>query len=83
MICLAGDGGTYDIGLATLYAAAERNESIPYVCYDNEIYWNTGGKRSSATPAGVSISSTPGGNTEAKEGHHGHYGCSPDLSAGS
>jgi pyruvate ferredoxin oxidoreductase beta subunit/2-oxoisovalerate ferredoxin oxidoreductase beta subunit len=52
VICLAGDGGTYDIGFATLSAAAERNEDILYICYDNEIYGNTGGQRSSATPAG-------------------------------
>ncbi|MDH3617081.1 MAG: thiamine pyrophosphate-dependent enzyme, partial [Gammaproteobacteria bacterium] len=35
VICWAGDGGTYDIGLATLSAAAERNENIIYICYDN------------------------------------------------
>jgi pyruvate/2-oxoacid:ferredoxin oxidoreductase beta subunit len=44
----AGDGGTYDIGMATLSAAAERNENFIYICYDNEIYGNTGGQRSSA-----------------------------------
>ena len=49
VICWAGDGGTYDIGLGTLSAAAERNENIIYICYDNEIYGNTGGQRSSAT----------------------------------
>jgi hypothetical protein len=49
VICVAGDGGTYDIGFATLSAAAERNEDILYICYDNEIYGNTGGQRSSAT----------------------------------
>jgi len=43
VICLAGDGGTYDIGMGTLSAAAERNEDILYICYDNEIYGNTGG----------------------------------------
>jgi len=53
VICIAGDGGTYDIGFATLSAAAERNEDILYICYDNEIYGNTGGQRSSATPAGA------------------------------
>jgi pyruvate/2-oxoacid:ferredoxin oxidoreductase beta subunit/acetolactate synthase regulatory subunit len=66
-ICWAGDGGTYDIGLATLSAAAERNEDIIYVCYDNEIYGNTGGQRSSATPAGVRTTTTPGGKAEAKK----------------
>lgn len=67
VLCLAGDGGTYDIGLATLSASAERNENILYICYDNEIYGNTGGQRSSSTPAGASTSSTPGGKPEVKK----------------
>lgn len=67
VICLAGDGGTYDIGLATLSAAAERNEDILYLCYDNEIYGNTGGQRSSATPAGAVTTNTPGGKREQKK----------------
>lgn len=67
VICWAGDGGTYDIGLATLSAAAERNENIIYVCYDNEIYGNTGGQRSSATPKGVRTTTSPGGKTETKK----------------
>ncbi len=67
VVCLAGDGGTYDIGLATLSASAERNENILYICYDNEIYGNTGGQRSSSTPAGAATSSTPSGKPEVKK----------------
>ncbi|WP_083928895.1 thiamine pyrophosphate-dependent enzyme [Geopsychrobacter electrodiphilus] len=67
VICLAGDGGTYDIGMGTLSAAAERNEDILYICYDNEIYGNTGGQRSSATPAGAATTSTPRGKQETKK----------------
>ncbi len=67
VICWAGDGGTYDIGLATLSAAAERNENIIYICYDNEIYGNTGGQRSSATPPGARTTTTPTGKREAKK----------------
>jgi len=67
VICWAGDGGTYDIGLATLSAAAERNENIIYICYDNEIYGNTGGQRSSATPAGARTTTTPTGKAESKK----------------
>ncbi len=59
VVCWAGDGGTYDIGMATLSAAAERNEDLIYICYDNEIYGNTGGQRSSATPAGGATTTTP------------------------
>jgi pyruvate ferredoxin oxidoreductase beta subunit/2-oxoisovalerate ferredoxin oxidoreductase beta subunit len=67
VICWAGDGGTYDIGLGTLSAAAERNENIIYICYDNEIYGNTGGQRSSATPLGARTSTTPWGKSEGKK----------------
>jgi pyruvate/2-oxoacid:ferredoxin oxidoreductase beta subunit len=67
VVCWAGDGGTYDIGLATISAAAERNEDILFVCYDNEIYGNTGGQRSSATPAGASTSNTVKGKPEPKK----------------
>ncbi len=67
VLCFAGDGGTYDIGLATLSAAAERNEDILFVCYDNEIYGNTGGQRSSATPLGASTSTTPAGKHVEKK----------------
>jgi len=66
-VCWAGDGGTYDIGVATLSAAAERNEDILYICYDNEIYGNTGGQRSSATPEGALTSTTPRGKRERKK----------------
>jgi pyruvate/2-oxoacid:ferredoxin oxidoreductase beta subunit len=66
-MCWTGDGGTYDIGMATLSAAAERNEDMIYVCYDNEIYGNTGGQRSSATPEGVKTTTTPFGKTERKK----------------
>lgn len=67
VVCWTGDGGTYDIGMATLSAAAERNENMIYVCYDNEIYGNTGGQRSSATPQGVKTSTTVSGKSERKK----------------
>lgn len=67
VICWAGDGGTYDIGIATLSAAAERNENLLYFCYDNEIYGNTGGQRSSATPAAAKTTTTPAGKGESKK----------------
>lgn len=67
VVCFAGDGGTYDIGMATLSAAAERDEEILYLCYDNEIYGNTGGQRSSATPLGAATSTTPEGKRVEKK----------------
>ena len=67
VICWAGDGGTYDIGMATLSAAAERNENLIYICYDNEIYGNTGGQRSSATPLTARTTTTPRGKGQGKK----------------
>jgi pyruvate/2-oxoacid:ferredoxin oxidoreductase beta subunit len=61
----AGDGGTFDIGLQALSGAAERNEDIIYVCYDNEAYMNTGIQRSSATPWGAWTTTTPAGHPES------------------
>jgi pyruvate/2-oxoacid:ferredoxin oxidoreductase beta subunit len=55
----AGDGGTFDIGIQALSGAAERNDDVIYVCYDNEAYMNTGIQRSSATPEGAWTTTTP------------------------
>ena len=67
VIAFSGDGGAYDIGMATLSAAAERNEDVLYLCYDNEIYGNTGGQRSSATPLGAVTTTTPIGKDLPKK----------------
>jgi pyruvate/2-oxoacid:ferredoxin oxidoreductase beta subunit len=66
VVAWAGDGGTFDIGLQSLSGAAERNEDILYVCYDNEAYMNTGIQRSSATPWGAWTTTTP---TETPKSH--------------
>jgi pyruvate ferredoxin oxidoreductase beta subunit/2-oxoisovalerate ferredoxin oxidoreductase beta subunit len=60
VVAWAGDGGTFDIGIQALSGAADRNEDIIYVCYDNEAYMNTGVQRSGGTPAGAWTMSTPG-----------------------
>jgi len=67
VVCLAGDGGTYDIGLQALSGAAERNEEFIYVCFDNEAYQNTGNQKSSATPWGARTASTPRGKLTRKK----------------
>lgn len=67
VLALAGDGGTYDIGLQALSSAAERNEDILYICFDNEGYMNTGGQKSSSTPAGAVTGSTPTGKVTRKK----------------
>ncbi|NNU44993.1 thiamine pyrophosphate-dependent enzyme [Ramlibacter montanisoli] len=67
VVVLAGDGGTYDIGLQALSSAAERNEDILYVCLDNEGYMNTGAQKSSSTPHFARTSSTPQGKPTRKK----------------
>jgi len=67
VVAWAGDGGTFDIGLQALSGAAERNENILYVCYDNEAYMNTGIQRSSATPWGAWTTTTPRVKREFKK----------------
>lgn len=59
VVAWSGDGATFDIGLGTVSAAAERNEDIIYVCYDNEAYMNTGNQKSSATPWGAITTTNP------------------------
>ncbi|HWJ02859.1 MAG TPA: thiamine pyrophosphate-dependent enzyme [Verrucomicrobiae bacterium] len=50
VVSWAGDAGTADIGFQALTGAAERNEAMMHVCYDNEMYMNTGGQTGSQTP---------------------------------
>ena len=67
VVVLAGDGGTYDIGFQCLSSAAERNENILYVCFDNEGYMNTGAQKSSSTPHFARTGSTPAGKLTRKK----------------
>jgi pyruvate/2-oxoacid:ferredoxin oxidoreductase beta subunit len=67
VVVFAGDGGTYDIGLQCLSSAAERNENIIYVCFDNEGYMNTGAQKSSSTPHFARTGSTPAGKPTRKK----------------
>ncbi len=59
VLAMAGDGGTFDMGIQSLSGAAERGTDFIYVCYDNEAYMNTGVQRSSATPVGAVTTTTP------------------------
>ena len=67
VVVLAGDGGTYDIGFQCLSSAAERNENMLYVCFDNEGYMNTGAQKSSSTPHFARTGSTPAGKLTRKK----------------
>ena len=59
---MAGDGGTYDIGIQALSGAVERGHDFLFVLYDNEGYMNTGIQRSGGTPKGAATTTTPAGS---------------------
>jgi len=61
VVIMAGDGGTFDIGLGLISGMWERQENILYICYDTESYSNTGYQASGATPYGASTSTSPKG----------------------
>lgn len=64
VVVMAGDGGTFDIGMGVISGMWERKENILYICYDTESYSNTGFQASGATPYGASTSTSPKGNQE-------------------
>jgi pyruvate ferredoxin oxidoreductase beta subunit len=61
VIAVAGDGGTYDIGIQALSGAVERGHDFLFVLYDNEAYMNTGIQRSGGTPLGAATTTSPAG----------------------
>ena len=67
VVAWAGDGGTYDIGIQALSGALERNTNFIYICYNNQIYSNTGIQRSGATPYAAWTTTTVGGKTEFRK----------------
>ena len=58
-VAFVGDGCATDVGFQPLSGAAERNENIIFICYDNEGYMNTGIQRSSTSPYFGWTSTTP------------------------
>ncbi len=58
VVVIAGDGSTYDIGFGAMSGMFERGDDVLYVCYDNELYANTGVQKSGATPYGAATTTT-------------------------
>ena len=67
VLAWAGDGGTYDIGIQSLSGALERQTNFIYICYNNQVYSNTGVQRSGATPYAAWTTTTVGGKTEFRK----------------
>jgi len=62
VVAIAGDGGTFDIGLQALSGMLERGHHVTFILYDNEAYMNTGFHRSGATPKFAETTTTPYGS---------------------
>ncbi len=62
VIAQAGDGGTADIGMGALSGMLERGHDILYICYDTEVYSNTGFQRSGLTPLYAHTTTSPSGS---------------------
>jgi len=67
VVSWAGDAGTADIGFQSLSGAAERDDDIIHVCYDNEMYMNTGGQSGSQTPLYAATSNQQKGKQTRKK----------------
>ena len=64
---VGGDGWAYDIGFGGLDHALASGENINILVLDNEIYSNTGGQQSKATPKGASTKFGFDGKTKQKK----------------
>lgn len=60
VMVVAGDGSTFDMGLAPTSAAIHRGLDFFYFCYDNEGYGNTGFQLSASSPYGSATQTSPG-----------------------
>lgn len=61
VIVLAGDGATVDIGLDMTMQSWFRQENFTTICYDNELYANTGGQESGLMQKGFVSKMAPTG----------------------
>ena len=66
---VGGDGWAYDIGFGGLDHVLASGENVNILVLDNELYSNTGGQQSKATPKGAT----------AKFGYHGKSRAKKDL----
>lgn len=67
VVSFAGDAGSADIGFQALSGAAERNEDIIHICYDDEAYLNTSGQAGGLTPRLAKTVDTPWGKETPKK----------------
>jgi pyruvate-ferredoxin/flavodoxin oxidoreductase len=64
---LGGDGWAYDIGYGGLDHVIAQDRNVNLLVMDTEVYSNTGGQASKATPIGASAKFAMAGNARAKK----------------
>src|SRR2546425_12370799 len=64
---VGGDGWAYDIGYGGLDHILASGQNVNVLVLDTEVYSNTGGQRSKATPRGAVARFATGGKTTAKK----------------
>lgn len=69
-VAFGGDGASYDIGFQWISGTFERGHDIMYITLDNEVYANTGGQSSGATPLGASTTTSPAGRVSYGKKRH-------------
>ena len=65
---VGGDGWAYDIGFGGLDHVIAMNEKVNILVLDTEVYSNTGGQKSKATPRGAAARFAVAGKSTAEEG---------------
>jgi len=65
--CIGGDGWAYDIGYGGLDHVLASGENLNILVLDTEVYSNTGGQTSKATPRGAVAKFSAGGRAIAKK----------------
>ncbi|MBQ4269326.1 MAG: pyruvate:ferredoxin (flavodoxin) oxidoreductase, partial [Clostridia bacterium] len=65
--CIGGDGWAYDIGFGGLDHVLASGENINILVLDSEVYSNTGGQVSKATPLGATARFAASGKRRAKK----------------
>ena len=77
---VGGDGWAYDIGYGGLDHVLASGQNVNILVLDTEVYSNTGGQASKATPLGAVAKFAAGGKADGKEGS-GHDGaCATAMS---
>ena len=67
MWIFGGDGWAYDIGFGGIDHVMAQNRDVNLLVLDTEVYSNTGGQSSKATPVGASAKFADGGKKTAKK----------------